>query len=107
MTQPARFISFTPIVLWLGVICTGALALYGTRPPRAVDVSGPKDSFSAARAITHLAQIARQPHPIGSDEAVRVREYLIGQLRELGGEVNVEQAIGTVHYGRVLHSGLV
>jgi hypothetical protein len=57
--------------------------------------------------MTHLAHVAKLPHPIGSDEAVRVREYLVEQLRALGGDVHVEQAIGTVQYARNLHAGLV
>jgi hypothetical protein len=57
--------------------------------------------------MTHLGQIAQHPHPIGSDEAIRVREYLVEQLRALGGEVQVEQAIGTVQYGRNVHAGRV
>jgi hypothetical protein len=96
-----------PAALWLGLVLTGGLAIYGTRPPPAVGTSAPADVFSAARAMTHLEHIAKQPHPIGSDEAIRVREYLVEQLRALGGEVHVEQAVGTVQYGRNLHSGLV
>ena len=57
--------------------------------------------------MTHLAHVAKLPHPIGSDEAVRVREYLVEQLGALGGEVRVEEGIGTVQYARNLHSGLV
>src|ERR1041384_6900219 len=93
--------------LWLGIILTGALAILGTRPPSAAGASAELGVFSAARAMAHLEHIAKHPHPIGSDEAVRVREYLVEQLRALGGEVHVEQAIGTVQYRRNLHSGLV
>src|SRR5204863_9778946 len=96
-----------PAALWLGLILTGGLALYGTRPPPTVKASAPADVFSAERAMAHLAQIAKKPHPIGSDEAVRVREYLVEQLRALGGEVQVEQATGTVQYARNLHACLV
>src|SRR3954471_9372898 len=96
-----------PAALWLGLILIGGLALWGTRPPPAVKASAPADVFSADRAIAHLAQIAKKPHPIGSDEAVRVREYLVEQLRALGGDVQVEQAIGTVQYARNLHAGVV
>jgi Peptidase family M28 len=96
-----------PASLWLGLILTGGLAIYGTRPPPAVGASAPTDVFSAARAMTHLEHIAKHPHPIGSDENTRVREYLVEELRALGGEVHVEQAIGTVQYDRNLHSGLV
>ena len=97
----------TTAALWLGVMLVGGFALYGTRPPDAVDSSAAENVFSAVRAMKHLAQIAKQPHPIGSDEAVRVREYLVTQLRSLGGEVHVEQAIGTTQNGRNLHAGLV
>ena len=90
-----------------GLILVSAIALWGTRPPRASDASAPANSFSAVRAITHLAQIAKEPRPLGSDEAVRVREYLVEQLRGLGAEVQVEQGIGTASSGRTLHAGLV
>src|SRR6476620_3573546 len=107
MAQRSRLPGLIAVGLWLGVILVSALALYGTRPPVTADVSAPPDAFSAARAITHLTQIAKQPRPIGSDEAGRVREYLIEQLRGLGAEVRVEQGTGTVSYGRTLHAGLV
>ncbi|MFN2623572.1 MAG: M20/M25/M40 family metallo-hydrolase [Chthoniobacterales bacterium] len=94
-------------VLWLGVILLGALALYGTRPPAVVSESAPSNAFSAARAMAHLAEIAKHTHPIGSDDAVRVREYLVAKLTELGGETHVEQGIGSVHYARNVHAGLV
>jgi hypothetical protein len=95
------------LALWFASVVTGALALWSTRPPAASAAAAPTTFFSAARAITHLDHIAKQPHPIGSDEIVRVREYLVEQLRSLGGEVQVEQATGTVQYGRNLHAGLV
>ena len=97
----------TPAILWLGVILLGVLALYGTRPPAAVSASAPSNVFSAERAKTHLAEIAKQTHPIGSDEAVRVRDFLVAKLTELGGETHVEQGIGSVHYGRNVQAGLV
>ena len=107
MARRSLLAIIAPAALWLGLILTGGLAIYGTRPPSAAGASAAIDVFSAARAMTHLEHIAKYPHPIGSDEAARVREYLVEELRALGGEVHVEQAIGTVQYGRNLHSGLV
>ncbi|MFL6518588.1 MAG: M20/M25/M40 family metallo-hydrolase [Chthoniobacterales bacterium] len=106
MARPP-FANIATVALWLGLILTGGLAIYGTRPPHAADASAPANMFSAARAMAHLEQIAKQTHPIGSDEAARVREYLIEQLRVLGAEVRIEQGVGTVQYHRNLHSGLV
>jgi Peptidase family M28 len=107
MAPRSLLASVTPAALWLGLILTGGLAIFGTRPPAPVGVSASESVFSGERAITHLAYLAKHPHPIGSDEAVRVREFLVEQLRALGGDVRVEQGIGTVQYARNLHAGLV
>jgi Peptidase family M28 len=93
--------------LWLGVLLIGGLGIYGTRPPASVAASAPANVFSAARAMAHLAEIAKNPHPLGSDDANRVREYLLGQLRELGGEVHVEEGIGAIESGRSHSAGRV
>src|SRR3954471_3604437 len=100
---PARILA---VALWFGIILVSVLGLYGTRPPAALYTSAP-NFFSAPRAIGHLTHIARQPHPIGSDDAARVRAYLIEKLSELGGAVHVEQTIGTAQYGRSLSAGIV
>jgi putative ATP-binding cassette transporter len=42
------------------------------------------DGFSSARAFKHLQQIAQQPHPPGSVDHVRVRDYLQQQIASLG-----------------------
>jgi len=107
MARRRLLATIAPAIFWLGLIVVGGLALYGTRPPAAVNASAPPDVFSAARAMTHLAEIAKKPHPIGSDEAARVRDYLVAKLTELGGETHVEQGIGSVHYARNIHAGLV
>src|SRR4051812_36034517 len=100
MAQRPLLANIAPAALWFGIIVVSGLALYGTRPPAALDASASENSFSAARAISHLTHIAKQPHPIGSDEAARVRTYLVEQLSALGGTVHVEQTIGTAQYGR-------
>lgn len=63
-------------VLMAGCVAVSALPL---APP-------PADSgeFSADRAMTHITQIGRVPHPIGSAEIERVRSYLIGSLADVG-----------------------
>ncbi len=107
MAQRPLLANTAPAFLWLGVILLGVLALYGTRPPAAVSASAPSNVFSAERAKAHLAEIAKQTHPIGSDEAVRVRDFLVAKLTELGAETHVEQGIGSVHYGRNVQAGLI
>jgi hypothetical protein len=52
-------------------------------PPDAAPASAPLTEFSSARAMKQLRVIARNPHPIGSSEEARVRDYLLSELTAL------------------------
>jgi len=65
-----------------------------SRPPAAVSASAPQTAFSAERAMKHVLAIAQRPHPIGTAEHDRVRDYLIAQLEVLGLEPQVQNATG-------------
>ncbi|CAH1216882.1 hypothetical protein PAECIP111893_04196 [Paenibacillus plantiphilus] len=73
-----------------------ALALYLSLtpflPPKAVPSSAPHNVFSSERAMKHLEQIAQKPHPTGSAELERVRNYLLSQLEELGLEPGIQKS---------------
>ncbi|ATQ41827.1 M20/M25/M40 family metallo-hydrolase [Caulobacter mirabilis] len=73
-------------VVALVVALAGALLLawQESRTPPALSISAPADVFSADRALVDVAQIARAPHPTGSAENRRVRDYLIGRMTALG-----------------------
>jgi hypothetical protein len=47
--------------------------------------------FSSDRAMSHLGVIARAPHPTGSPAQEVVRNYLLGELRSLGVEVEIQE----------------
>src|SRR5690349_4584776 len=52
--------------------------------PKPLDLSAPSGVFSAGRAFQHIQAIANAPHPTGSPENARVREYLLKEMRDLG-----------------------
>ena len=68
-------------LLLTGVV-VGALLL--ARPPGGVRADAPEGRFSSERAFAHVEEIARAPHPVGSKEHERVREYLVAELTALG-----------------------
>jgi len=72
----------------------GVVLWFSTRVPPPIPATGPIDEFSAERAMRHVNDIARRPHPAGSAEHVRVREYLLESLRGLGLDPQVQEAIG-------------
>ena len=65
-----------------------------SRPPSAVPANAPQNSFSAERAMKHVLAIAQRPHPIGTAEHDRVRDYLLAQLRMLGLQPEVQNTTG-------------
>jgi len=61
----------------------------------------PPDAFSADRALEHLNVFATAPHPIGSAEHDRVRDYLVAQFTALGLTPEVQKATGVTARYRV------
>lgn len=78
-------------VVLLAIVGAVALALYQFVPSAAVPADAPETEFSAGRAMTHLEAIAREPHPIGSPENARVRDYLIADISAMGLEPEVQK----------------
>src|SRR4051812_1438726 len=67
------------------------------RPPGVVPANAPDTVFSGARAMRHVVQIAQRPHPMGTADHDRVRDYITGQISSLGLTPQIQQAtaIGT------------
>lgn len=74
------------------LVAIAAVALYFMRPPRVVSAASPASVFSAERAMKHVEAIAANPHPIGSAEHARVRDYIVAQLTAQGFETSVSNA---------------
>jgi hypothetical protein len=73
------------------IVAAVAFALSRLKPPEVVPASAPAAEFSAARALSHLKVIAREPHPDGSLSDGKVRDYLIEQLKLQGLEAQVQR----------------
>lgn len=58
--------------------------------PAPVPITAPDSSFSSARAMEDLREIAQLPRPVGSPEHTRVRELLLARLAELGVDAEVQ-----------------
>jgi Peptidase family M28 len=90
--EPRRSDSLAGPITFALLILIGFSAIRSIQPPAAVDANAPATEFSAARAMRDVREIAKQPHPLGSAENDRVREYLVGRLRELGASPEVQTA---------------
>jgi hypothetical protein len=68
-----------------------ALAILAILPPTVKGLDTPADQFSSARAMKDVRIIAAKPHPTGSEENAKVRDYLSDRLTELGFEVSIAE----------------
>lgn len=76
----------TLVSLWpvLFIALFTYLGLQQSAQPSVVGTDAPAAEFSAARAMKHLEVIAQRPHPIGSIEHDKVRDYIASELSALG-----------------------
>jgi hypothetical protein len=108
-----RETSPAPPSRWRGPAMLALLALLGflSSPsrflPAPVGPDAPDDAFSSGRAMAHLRQIARGPHPTGSPEHARVRAYVFDRLRDLGVQPTVETATSVVGRGTRVRAATV
>jgi len=75
---------FLRVALGISVLLLAAFSTLPLIPPRDVPAEAPSTRFSAERAMTDLAVIAKEPHGAGSDAQARVREYILGEVEILG-----------------------
>jgi len=87
-TPSARWALLIALALWLFVSWT-----QNPRPDPVPATAFPQD-FSAERAMVHVAEIAKMPHPVGSAEHDRVRDYIRGEFQKLGLESRLETGTG-------------
>ena len=90
-TTPLRRAVYTIAAV---VALCAVLVREASQPPRPVSATAPATEFSAERALEHVKQIAQRPHPIGSADNARVRDYVMGQLRTLGLDPQLQEATG-------------
>jgi hypothetical protein len=80
--------------VWVCLLLGLAIANLALRTPPPLPANAPADQFSAGRAMADVRAIGRKPHPIGSNEIVRVRDHLLSRVNGLGLEVLVRPGEG-------------
>ncbi|MBW3617979.1 MAG: M20/M25/M40 family metallo-hydrolase [Proteobacteria bacterium] len=84
-----------PRLALLAALVAGLLLAWSaSRTPRPRPADAPASTFSAERAMDDVRAVARRPHPSGSLENRRVRDYLVARLRSLGLEVRTAESRG-------------
>ncbi len=80
------------ILLFVMIVAGVCAVREGTPAPLPETAS--QELFSADRALVYLKAFATAPHPMGSAEHDRVRDYLVAQLSALGVTPEIQRATG-------------
>jgi hypothetical protein len=80
------------ILLFVLVVAGVCAVREGTPAPLPETAS--QELFSADRALVYIKAFATAPHPMGSAEHERVRDYLVAQLTALGVTPEIQRATG-------------
>ena len=94
---------FTPFAVLFILFVLGVL--YYTQMPRwdSATAQVPLSEFSARRAMSHIKEIAKAPHYVGSAQHQTVADYLEKELRSLGLETTVQQGTTLTDWGNLVH----
>ena len=91
------------LIVFLAVVFT-VLGFYQITMPTYSEMQIKNADFSLEKANEMLKVIAMEPHPSGSEQNEKVREYLVNYLRSLGMEVEVQKEAG-ISEGMEYHLG--
>lgn len=83
------------VVMAVAMVIGIALGL-ATRPrPMVAPATSPPQNFSAERALAHVREIAKKPHPTGTQENAEVADYLVRQIASLGLKPEIQETAFT------------
>ena len=81
-------------IVFLFVLLVAAACAVHAGTPAPLPASSSADLFSADRALVYLNAFSTAPHPLGSTEHDRVRDYLVAQLTNLGVAPEIQKTTG-------------
>ncbi|HEX9164296.1 MAG TPA: M28 family peptidase [Gemmatimonadales bacterium] len=79
--------------LLLAALAVAALGYAARRPPSPLPASAADSLYSAERAMVHVRAMAVRPHPMGTAPHDSVRDYVVGALRNLGLEPELQRTL--------------
>lgn len=83
--------TYAPVVSFLLLLLALYTAFSLNMPSYPAGKQHPEDAFSVDRALEHVEAIAREPHAVGFPAHARVRDYLLGELEQLGLDPSIQE----------------
>jgi hypothetical protein len=87
-----KFSSAISLLLIIGLVY---YSFYALMPQKHTDATVASTQFSTERALTHVKEMSKKPHYVGSKAHAEVRQYLIAELEKLGLEATTQEGYTT------------
>jgi len=88
MTTPRARYTFLSFIL---IACAVYYSFKTVMPQSLTEENVPKEEFSTVRAFTHVTEMAKEPHYVGSKAHAEVRNYIVAELKKLGLNPTVQE----------------
>lgn len=98
MSVPGERSRVETVTSWLILVVLAAVSI-GPLVTPSVPAQSDADSVSVDAVFGHIAQIASEPHPIGSAEIIEVRRYIVDELAALGLEAELQSTKAPDFFG--------
>lgn len=85
------------ILLLIGITGISSLSIFNTPAIKPLELSS--EEFSAESSWRHLEVIAMEAHPVGSAENLKVRDYIMREIAELGLEAVTQYSYTNLPWG--------
>lgn len=89
------FLSF--LIVTLAIYLSFKMAM----PQETSEGKVPETEFSTVRAFTHVNELAKEPHYVGSKAHATVRNYIITELKKLGLQPEVQEGFTLDSWGNI------
>jgi hypothetical protein len=86
--------TFCYLILFIFIVSGSYLGMLTITPKNIPKATSPED-FSLTNQMQHIKAMASKPHPVGSEEHTRVRDYLMEELSRLGLNPEIQETIST------------
>lgn len=86
---------------WVGLVLIVLLAAWASLVPLAppsVPQNAPDHVFSATRAMSHVRALSTSPRPVGSQGHAEARAYVLGELRALGLDPQIQETTSAFRF---------
>lgn len=93
--------NFSAVLSFLLIIAGIYWSFYSLMPQHISKASTPQNQFSTERALTHVRELSKEPHYVGSENHEQAIKYLVAELQKLNLQVTIQEGYTSGDWGNL------